>query len=169
PSVSSSWPSGGSTWRSVASSAGTDRWDGRSDRKSLVQPRRLIVSRAYKPTGKDARSRHPMVRRLHERSESRWSRRGVTKVSARRARYGRNSGARHEPGEGAVKKKDSGGFASMDRDKQREIASKGGKAAHAKGTAHEWSREQARDAGRKGGLARAQSRRTIEPATVPEI
>jgi general stress protein YciG len=68
-----------------------------------------------------------------------------------------------------VKKKDSRGFASMDRDKQREIASKGGKAAHAKGTAHEWSREQARDAGRKGGLARAQSRRTIETATVPEV
>jgi len=41
----------------------------------------------------------------------------------------------------------------MDRNKQREIASKGGKAAHAKGTAHEWSREQARAAGRKGGLA----------------
>jgi uncharacterized protein len=71
--------------------------------------------------------------------------------------------------EDTVKKKDSRGFASMDRDKQREIASKGGKAAHAKGTAHEWSREQARDAGRKGGLARAQSRRSpAEPANVPE-
>lgn len=43
------------------------------------------------------------------------------------------------------------GFASMDPDRQREIASKGGRAAHAKGTAHEWSRDEARDAGRKGG------------------
>jgi general stress protein YciG len=43
----------------------------------------------------------------------------------------------------------------MDEKRRREIASKGGKAAHAKGTAHEWSSEQARRAGRKGGLARA--------------
>ena len=43
------------------------------------------------------------------------------------------------------------GFPSMDPAKQREIASKGGKAAHQKGTAHEWTREEAREAGRKGG------------------
>lgn len=43
------------------------------------------------------------------------------------------------------------GFACMTENKQREIASKGGKAAHAKGTAHEWSTEEARMAGRKGG------------------
>lgn len=43
------------------------------------------------------------------------------------------------------------GFASMDSDKQREIASKGGKAAHEKGTAHEFTSEEAREAGRKGG------------------
>ena len=43
------------------------------------------------------------------------------------------------------------GFASMDRDKQKEIASKGGRAAHEKGTAHEWTPEEARRAGRKGG------------------
>jgi general stress protein YciG len=41
----------------------------------------------------------------------------------------------------------------MDAKKQREIASKGGKAAHAKGTAHEWTKEEAREAGRKGGAA----------------
>jgi uncharacterized protein len=40
----------------------------------------------------------------------------------------------------------------MDAKKQREIASKGGKAAHAKGTAHEWTKEEAREAGRKGGM-----------------
>ena len=45
------------------------------------------------------------------------------------------------------------GFASMERIKQREIASKGGKAAHQKGTAHEWTSEEAREAGRKGGMA----------------
>ena len=43
------------------------------------------------------------------------------------------------------------GFASMDRDRQREIASKGGRAAHAKGTAHEFNSDEARAAGRKGG------------------
>jgi len=41
----------------------------------------------------------------------------------------------------------------MDRHKQRDIASKGGKAAHQKGTAHEWTSEEAREAGRKGGMA----------------
>jgi general stress protein YciG len=47
----------------------------------------------------------------------------------------------------------------MDRTKQRDIASKGGKAAHQKGTAHEWTSEEARDAGRKGGLASHKRRR----------
>jgi len=49
--------------------------------------------------------------------------------------------------------KEDRGFASMDRSKQKEIASKGGKAAHHKGTAHEWTSEEAREAGRKGGMA----------------
>jgi len=39
----------------------------------------------------------------------------------------------------------------MDADKQRRIASKGGRAAHEKGTAHEFTPEEAREAGRKGG------------------
>ncbi|HEX6322942.1 MAG TPA: KGG domain-containing protein [Vicinamibacterales bacterium] len=55
--------------------------------------------------------------------------------------------------------KEDRGFASMDRSKQREIASKGGKAAHQKGTAHEWTSEEARNAGRKGGLASHARRR----------
>jgi general stress protein YciG len=55
-------------------------------------------------------------------------------------------------GEVTVAKEDRG-FASMDRNKQREIARKGGKAAHQKGTAHEWTSEEAREAGRKGGMA----------------
>ncbi|AKN65773.1 stress protein [Herbaspirillum seropedicae] len=44
------------------------------------------------------------------------------------------------------------GFAAMDREKQRQIASMGGKAAHAKGAAHEFTSAEAREAGRKGGL-----------------
>ena len=47
--------------------------------------------------------------------------------------------------------KSNRGFASMDKAKQREIASKGGHAAHAKGTAHEFTPDEARRAGRKGG------------------
>jgi len=49
------------------------------------------------------------------------------------------------------------GFAGMDERKQREIASKGGRAAHEKGTAHEFDSEEAREAGRKGGQARSQN------------
>lgn len=47
--------------------------------------------------------------------------------------------------------KERRGFASMSADKQREIASKGGRAAHEKRTAHEWTADEARAAGRKGG------------------
>jgi general stress protein YciG len=50
------------------------------------------------------------------------------------------------------------GFAAMDAAKQRQIASKGGKAAHAKGTAHEFTTEEAREAGRKGGEAVSEDR-----------
>ncbi|MFZ2493086.1 MAG: KGG domain-containing protein, partial [Thermoanaerobaculia bacterium] len=50
------------------------------------------------------------------------------------------------------------GFASMDAAKQREIASKGGRAAHAKGTAHEFTSDEARVAGRKGGEAVSRDR-----------
>ena len=52
----------------------------------------------------------------------------------------------------------SRGFASMDPMKQREIASKGGRAAHLKGTAHEFTPEEARMAGSKGGRAARQKR-----------
>jgi uncharacterized protein len=50
------------------------------------------------------------------------------------------------------------GFASMDPQRQREIASEGGKAAHEKGTAHEFDSDEARAAGRKGGEAVSQNR-----------
>jgi len=53
----------------------------------------------------------------------------------------------------------------MDIEKQRLIASKGGRAAHAKGTAHEWSPEEARAAGRKGGESRGTRGRSSEGFT----
>jgi general stress protein YciG len=51
-------------------------------------------------------------------------------------------------------KKSVRGFAAMDAEKQREIARKGGRAAHEQGVAHEWSSQEAREAGKKGGQAR---------------
>ena len=50
-----------------------------------------------------------------------------------------------------TERKERRGFASMSPEKQREIASKGGRAAHEKGTAHEWTTDEARSAGRRGG------------------
>ena len=62
-----------------------------------------------------------------------------------------------------VKMKERRGFASMSPEKQREIASKGGRAAHQKGTAHEWTSEEARSAGRKGGqISRGGRGRLVE-------
>lgn len=58
--------------------------------------------------------------------------------------------------------KEHRGFASMDRARQREIASLGGKAAHKQGTAHEWTPEEASAAGIKGGIASGR-RRTGRP------
>jgi len=43
------------------------------------------------------------------------------------------------------------GSPNFDKDKQREIAAKGGRAVHKKGTAHEWNKKEAAEAGRKGG------------------
>ena len=62
-----------------------------------------------------------------------------------------SSGADAMAGDSPVRRKERRGFASMSPEKQREIASKGGRAAHLKGTAHEWTSEEARLAGRKGG------------------
>jgi general stress protein YciG len=55
------------------------------------------------------------------------------------------------------------GFASMTPEKKREIASKGGKAAHALGTAHKWTSEEAQAAGRKGGsISRRRSKYNVQ-------
>jgi general stress protein YciG len=54
------------------------------------------------------------------------------------------------------------GFAGMNKERQREISSQGGKAAHAAGTAHEFDKEEARAAGKKGGAASGRKRRERE-------
>ena len=66
-------------------------------------------------------------------------------------RSARKRGGNMSLNAGIGERKERRGFASMSPEKQREIASKGGRAAHAKGTAHEWTSEEARSAGRKGG------------------
>jgi general stress protein YciG len=63
----------------------------------------------------------------------------------------RGGGSGANAGAGRGNGKSNRGFASMSPERQREIASKGGRAAHEKGTAHEWTAEEARQAGRKGG------------------
>ena len=65
--------------------------------------------------------------------------------------------------------KEDRGFASMDRSKQRDIASKGGKAAHQKGTAHEWTSEEAREAGRKGGMASHRRKQEQQQQQTPDV
>lgn len=56
------------------------------------------------------------------------------------------------------RKKRPRGFAAMDPERRREVTRKGGLAAHQKGTAHEWTSEEARIAGRKGGQAQKKCR-----------
>ena len=55
-------------------------------------------------------------------------------------------------------RKSERGFASMDEDKQRKIGSEGGKAAHERGSAHEFDSDEARRAGKKGGETVSQDR-----------
>ena len=93
----------------------------------------------------------------------------------------RQNGSQSSSGSGQSRTRSNRGFASMDRNKQREIASKGGKAAHAKGTAHEFDSGEAREAGRKGGVAVSRNREHMaaigrrggeddpEPVGVPEV
>ncbi len=84
------------------------------------------------------------------------SRRGQRDASSDNVRQGATqTGA---PSAAPTRTRSNRGFASMDRAKQKEIASKGGKAAHAKGTAHEFDSGEAREAGRKGGVAVSRNR-----------
>ena len=66
-------------------------------------------------------------------------------------------------------RKERRGFASMSPEKQREIASKGGRAAHEKGTAHEWTPDEARQAGRKGGQISRGGRGRLMPTVASEM
>jgi len=77
-----------------------------------------------------------------------------------------------EQARNAGERRERRGFASMSPEKQREIASKGGRAAHQKGTAHEWTSEEARSAGRKGGqISRGGRGRLVEggPGEAPHM
>ena len=65
-------------------------------------------------------------------------------------------------------RKERRGFASMSPEKQREIASKGGRAAHEKGTAHEWTPDEARAAGRKGGQISRGGRGRLVPTAADQ-
>ena len=68
-----------------------------------------------------------------------------------------------------TERKERRGFASMSPEKQREIASKGGRAAHEKGTAHEWTADEARSAGRRGGQVSRGGRGRLIPSEGPAI
>ena len=63
-----------------------------------------------------------------------------------------------------TERKERRGFASMSPEKQREIASKGGRAAHEKATAHEWTADEARSAGRRGGQVSRGGRGRLVPS-----
>ena len=69
-----------------------------------------------------------------------------------------NAGGAQKSGSGSSQGPSKRGFAAMDENQQREIASKGGQAAHQKGTAHEFDSEEARRAGQKGGEAVSRNR-----------
>ena len=74
-----------------------------------------------------------------------------------------NAQGHDSKGQGHDTKGRGRGFASMTTEKKREIASKGGKAAHALGTAHKWTSEEAQAAGRKGGsISRRRSKYSIQ-------
>ncbi|RJG08244.1 KGG domain-containing protein [Massilia cavernae] len=64
---------------------------------------------------------------------------------------GSGSHSAQKGGSGSSQGQAKRGFAAMDENQQRAIASKGGQAAHQKGTAHEFDSEEARRAGQKGG------------------
>lgn len=84
--------------------------------------------------------------------------REVSNENARSARATGNDDAANDGDGASARGRSNRGFASMDRSKQREIASKGGRAAHQKGTAHEFDSSEARAAGRKGGVTVSRDR-----------
>ncbi len=90
------------------------------------------------------RDQYPQMGRGEENSnENSFEKRNVSDASENNL---------EEPGKSDTSQRSSNrGFAAMDPEKQKEIASEGGRAAHRQGVAHEWSSDEAREAGRKGG------------------
>jgi general stress protein YciG len=76
-------------------------------------------------------------------------------------------GQEHHQEPGQAQPRRGRGFAGMDAERQRQISAEGGRAAHRKGTAHEFDSEEAREAGRKGGQASGGSRRRRVAANTP--
>jgi uncharacterized protein len=68
---------------------------------------------------------------------------------------------------GGERKRANRGFAAMSPERQREIASKGGRAAHEQGVAHQWNSDEARVAGRKGGMNSRGGRREGKGQSAP--
>jgi len=96
-----------------------------------------------------------------ERMDERSGRTGVAGGSAGSSgTISRSDSGAENRSTGTVSRKTPRGFAAMDPQAQRAIAAKGGRAAHQKGTAHEFTSEEARIAGRKGGEASRGGRRS---------
>src|SRR5258705_6768053 len=95
-----------------------------------------------------------------ERMDERSGSSGVGGGSGGGVSGGRNESGADSRATGSVSRKTPRGFAAMDPQAQRAIAAKGGRAAHQKGTAHEFTSEEARIAGRKGGEASRGGRRS---------
>jgi uncharacterized protein len=104
-------------------------------------------------------------RRLAHTLKSGWALGGSSQEGGSR----RNDALKDQEGTVDGTRKERRGFASMSREKQREIASKGGRAAHEKGTAHEWTPDEARAAGRKGGQSSRGGRGRLVPISSQEV
>ena len=95
------------------------------------------------------------------RSRDESNRGGSLRTDSSRSDSLRNDSSRSEAELRNTRNTSPRGFAAMDPRAQRVIAAKGGRAAHQKGTAHEFTREEARIAGRKGGEASRSGRRNV--------
>lgn len=101
-----------------------------------------------------------MADQPNNQGDSMDERSGISGGSGVASGGGRNDAATDSRGQSGVSRKTPRGFAAMDPQAQRAIAAKGGRAAHQKGTAHEFTSEEARVAGRKGGEASRGGRRS---------
>jgi uncharacterized protein len=87
-------------------------------------------------------------------------------MSENRMNSEENQGQREQTS-GGERKRSNRGFAAMSPERQREIASKGGRAAHEQGVAHQWNSDEARQAGRKGGMNSRGGRREGKGQSAP--